>query len=80
MLKILFKSSIVRMAALLAKFRIEYSDLIVISNLSSKPPSNHTVTWFDGLVRHLVRREEAIGMLHLNFKLGANDSIDKYRS
>lgn len=57
------------MAALLAKLRIEYSDLIVIENLSSQPPSNYSVTWFDGLVRHLVNREDAFASTSIQDEL-----------
>ena len=49
------------MAALLDKFRIDYSDLVVISDPSSQPPSDFTNTWFDGLIRHFIRREGFLG-------------------
>lgn len=45
------------MAALLNKFRIDYSDLIVITDLN-KPPKESTRNWFDGLIRPFIRREE----------------------
>lgn len=50
----------VRMAALLNKFRIDYSDLIVITDLN-KPPKESTRNWFDGLIRPFIRREELSG-------------------
>ena len=49
------------MTALLQKFRINYSDLVVIDN---EPPSTVTVNWFDGLVRHFLRKEEQSGGDH----------------
>ena len=49
------------MATLLAKFRIDYSDLVVISDPSSRPPSDFTNSWFDGLIRHFLRREVFLG-------------------
>lgn len=49
------------MAALLAKFRISYSDLVVIDDLA-KPPKDTTKVWFDSLIRPFVQREELSGM------------------
>ena len=49
------------MAALLAKFRINYSDLIVI-NTDTNAPKESTRLWFDGLIRHFIRREELTGI------------------
>lgn len=40
------------MAALLSKFRITYSDLVVIPDLS-RIPKESTRIWFDGLLRHM---------------------------
>lgn len=37
------------MAVLLSKFRIDYSDLVIISDIS-EPPKNRTKQWFDGIV------------------------------
>jgi solute carrier family 12 sodium/potassium/chloride transporter 2 len=58
------------MAALLNKFRINYADLVVITDLN-KPPKESTKTWFDGLVRPFIRREELSGkcavVLKFNF-------------
>ena len=39
-----------RMAILLSKFRIEYSDLVIISDLN-EAPTNKTKIWFDNLIR-----------------------------
>ncbi len=39
------------MAALLTKLRIEYSDLVVITNRLSEPPSESTTNWFNGVIR-----------------------------
>lgn len=59
------------MAALLDKFRINYSDLVVITDLN-KPPKDSTKAWFDNLVRPFLRREELTSnllCLHgLNFR------------
>lgn len=38
------------MAVLLSKFRIDYSDLVIIS-YTNTAPKNKTKTWFDGIVR-----------------------------
>ena len=46
------------MKALLEKFRINYSDLVVIEDPASQPPNNYSLTWFDGLVRPFVQREQ----------------------
>ena len=52
------------MEALLDKFRINYSDLVIITDLS-KSPSNSTKVWFDSLVqlptdqRSFVRQEDS---------------------
>lgn len=39
-----------RMAVLLSKFRIDYSDLVIISDVD-EPPKNKTRKWFDGVIR-----------------------------
>jgi solute carrier family 12 sodium/potassium/chloride transporter 2 len=52
------------MAALLNKFRINYADLVLITDLN-KPPKESTKTWFDGLVRPFIRREELTGKLSI---------------
>ena len=52
------------MAALLAKFRISYSDLVIIStDVNQKAPKESTKLWFDGLIRHFIRREELTGIV-----------------
>lgn len=50
------------MAALLDKFRINYSDLVVITDLA-KPPKESTKVWFDALIRPFIRREELSGKM-----------------
>ncbi|XP_046634344.1 bumetanide-sensitive sodium-(potassium)-chloride cotransporter-like isoform X2 [Daphnia pulicaria] len=55
------------MAALLNKFRINYADLVVITDLN-KPPKESTKTWFDGLVRPFIRREELTENERLNLQ------------
>jgi solute carrier family 12 sodium/potassium/chloride transporter 2 len=45
------------MAVLLSKFRIDYSDLVVISYVNAEP-KNKTKQWFDGLIRHFSQRGE----------------------
>ena len=49
------------MAALLAKFRITYSDLTVIKDVQ-KAPNEATRMWFDGLVRDFAARDQLPGM------------------
>lgn len=48
------------MSALLAKFRIAYSSLTVIKDLTS-PPKESTRIWFDGVLRHFRRQDEITG-------------------
>ena len=43
------------MAALLSKFRIGYSDLVVLSDLDAQP-EECTKSWFDDLIRNFERR------------------------
>jgi hypothetical protein len=38
------------MAVLLSKFRIDYSDLVIISDVD-EAPKKKTKKWFDGLIR-----------------------------
>lgn len=45
------------MAALLAKFRITYSDLTIIKDIKQSP-KEWTKTWFDGLIRDFVGRDQ----------------------
>lgn len=39
-----------RMAILLSKFRIDYSDLVIISD-ANRPPKAKTKEWFNGIIR-----------------------------
>jgi len=48
------------MAALLAKFRITYSDLTVIKDVKQAPKES-TRTWFDGLIRDFYGRDQLPG-------------------
>lgn len=50
------------MKALLEKFRIEYSDLVVIEDPSIQLPSSHTVAWFDSLVKPFIQRQAELGL------------------
>lgn len=49
------------MAALLAKFRITYSDLTIIKDIKQSP-KERTKTWFDGLIRDFVGRDQLPGI------------------
>ena len=49
-----------RMAELLTKFRINYSDLIMLPDID-KSPKESTKTWFEGLFRHFDRKDEITG-------------------
>ena len=51
------------MASLLAKFRIKYSDLIVIKNLKQVPKPS-TKTWFDNLINDFVSSGQIPGKYH----------------
>ncbi|XP_059352273.1 bumetanide-sensitive sodium-(potassium)-chloride cotransporter-like isoform X2 [Daphnia carinata] len=42
------------MAMLLSKFRIDYSDLVIITDVD-EPPKSKTKKWFDGLIRPLLQ-------------------------
>ncbi len=57
------------MAALLDKFRINYADLVVITDLN-KTPKESTKVWFDGLVRPFIRREELSGNKRVPYQYG----------
>ena len=48
------------MAAMLSKFRIDYSDVIVITDINKKPAEN-TRAHFDGLVNKFVKNEDGQG-------------------
>lgn len=45
------------MAAMLSKFRIDYSDVIVITDITEKPSEN-TRRYFESLTQQFVRGEE----------------------
>lgn len=45
------------MAVLLSKFRIDYSDLVIISDFNEAPKTK-TRKWFDNLIRPLLRPDE----------------------
>jgi solute carrier family 12 sodium/potassium/chloride transporter 2 len=49
------------MAALLAKFRITYSDLTVIKDVKQAPKES-TRAWFDGLIRDFYGRDQLPGI------------------
>jgi len=51
------------MAALLSKFRIGYSDLVVLSDLDAQP-EECTKSWFDDLIRNFERRNNPWGMAY----------------
>jgi solute carrier family 12 (sodium/potassium/chloride transporter), member 2 len=51
------------MAALLSKFRISYSDLVVLSDLDAQP-KECTKSWFDNLIRNFKRRNNPSGMAY----------------
>ena len=46
-----------RMAAMLSKFRIDYSDVIVITDITQKPGEN-TRRYFDSLTQQFVKSED----------------------
>jgi hypothetical protein len=46
------------MAVLLSKFRIDYSDLVVISYVNAEP-KNKTKLWFDGQIRSFLQQGES---------------------
>ena len=45
-----------RMAILLSKFRIDYSDLVIITD-ADEEPKNKTKKWFDGIIQPLLQPE-----------------------
>lgn len=49
---------------MLEKFRINYADLVVITDVN-KQPKESTRTWFEGVIRHFIRRDELTGSSHL---------------
>ena len=44
------------MAILLSKFRIDYSDLVIITD-ADEEPKNKTKKWFDGIIQPLLQPE-----------------------
>lgn len=52
------------MTELLDKFRINYSDVVVLKDIDS-PPKEATRTWFDDLIRPFIRRDELSGDLSI---------------
>jgi solute carrier family 12 sodium/potassium/chloride transporter 2 len=52
------------MAVLLSKFRIDYSDLVIISDVD-EAPKKKTKKWFDGLIRPFLE-PRTNGMLSFN--------------
>jgi solute carrier family 12 (sodium/potassium/chloride transporter), member 2 len=54
------------MAAMLTKFRIDYSDVIVITDIIKKPQES-TRNWFDNLVKDFVKDENGQGKMPVSF-------------
>ncbi len=52
-----FSVTFFRMAAMLSKFRIDFSDVIVITDITKKP-SEPTRNYFDGLIKNFVKNED----------------------
>jgi solute carrier family 12 sodium/potassium/chloride transporter 2 len=52
------------MAAMLSKFRIDFSDVIVITDIVKKA-SESTRNYFDGLIKNFVKNEDGQGKLSL---------------
>lgn len=50
------------MAAMLSKFRIDFSDVVVISDITKKP-SESTRSYFDELIKDFVKNEDGQGKL-----------------
>ena len=46
------------MAALLGKFRIDYQDLVIITD-ANDAPSDTTKCWFDSIMRNFARADSA---------------------
>jgi solute carrier family 12 sodium/potassium/chloride transporter 2 len=42
------------MASLLSKFRIDYSDLILLPDIMNKKPEESTVAFFDDLIKNFI--------------------------
>ena len=54
------------MAELLSRFRINYSDLVMVPDMD-KPPKETTKTWFDSLIRQFIRNEELTGTISISY-------------
>ena len=52
--------SVGRMAALLDKFRVNYTELVVITDMNDEPKDT-TKAWFDNLIRDFTRRDDHSG-------------------
>ncbi len=52
------------MAVLLSKFRIDYSDLVIISDVD-EAPKHKTQKWFDGIIRPFLQPNTS-GIQHFN--------------
>ena len=48
------------MAALLDKFRVNYTELVVITDMNDEPKDT-TKAWFDNLIRDFTRRDDHSG-------------------
>ena len=57
-----------RMAAMLSKFRIDFSDVIVITDITKKS-SESTRNYFNGLIKNFVKNEDGQGKLSFFFFL-----------
>ena len=57
---VFFSCNVSRMAAMLSKFRIDYSDVIVITDITKKPQKS-TRNYFDSLTKNFVKNEEGQG-------------------
>ena len=55
-----------RMAAMLSKFRIDFSDVIVITDITKKS-SESTRNYFNGLIKNFVKNEDGQGKLSFFF-------------
>lgn len=56
-----------RMTVLLSKFRIDYTDLVIISDVD-EPPKNTTRKWFNGILSPFLQANSSDGMF-LDFNL-----------
>lgn len=51
---------------MLSKFRIDFSDVIVITDITKKP-SESTRNYFDGLIKNFVKNEDGQGKLSFKY-------------